>query len=525
MLTGKIRNQVDEVWLAFFAGGISNPLSVIEQVTYLLFIRRLDQVQDNKEQVALLNSEEIEKPVFQSHQQHLRWSKFKNQAPSEMFNVVKDEVFPFIKTMNGVDSSFAKHMVDAIFMIPTPGLLDRVVNLIDQINMDDRDTKGDLYEYMLSKLNVAGSGGQFRTPRHIIRMMVEMTNPVLNGDKSDIICDPASGTCGFLMAAEEFVRDKYGVELTKPKNDYFFNHKMFNAFDFDRSMLRIGAMNLMSHGLENPSVEYRDSLSDYGEQNIKDEYTLILANPPFKGNVSYDELSPDLLNALGKTPKKAVVKTEVDEDGKAKKKGPSEKTELLFLALILRQLQAGGRAAVILPEGVLFGSTKAHKEIRKTLVEKHKLQAVISMPSGVFKPYAGVKTAILFFTKTGTGGTENIWFYDMQAEGFSLDDKRTPLISEDKNYTDEERHNLNNIPDLLHRWQNLDKELNRARTEQSFMVPVADIIANDWDLSLNRYKEVVYEEVHYDSPKVIMSRIKNLQGEMQEGLAKLEGMC
>lgn len=527
MLTGKIKNQIDDVWLAFHSGGIANPISVIEQITYLIFIRRLDQIQTTKEAAIAFTGGEVQNPVFTAEEKHLRWDSFKNKDPEQMLTIVRDEVFPFIKSMNGEKSHFAKHMKDAIFMIPTASLLDRVVNMIDQIDMDDRDTKGDVYEYMLGKMALAGSGGQFRTPRHIIRMMVEMTAPVLDGDKSDIICDPASGTCGFLMAAEEYVRNKYDAKITRLENKEHFNHKMFNAFDFDSSMLRIGAMNLMSHGLENPHVEYRDSLSDYGDQNIKDAYTLILANPPFKGSVAYDELSPDLLTALGKSPKKAATKKEeVDENGevKTKKKGPSEKTELLFLALILRQLQAGGRAAVIIPEGVLFGSTKSHKTIRQTLVEKHKLQAVVSMPSGVFKPYAGVKTAILFFTKTGTGGTDNVWFYDMQAEGYSLDDKRTPLIAEDKEYAPEERHKLNNIPDAIARWQNLDAEKDRKRTEQSFFVSKDEIIANGWDLSLNRYKEVVYEEIQYDAPQDIIARIKQLQTDMQTGLEKLEAM-
>jgi type I restriction enzyme M protein len=412
--------------------------------------------------------------------------------------------------------------------------------------MDDRDTKGDLYEYMLSKLQSSGTNGQFRTPRHIIQMMVEMTQPTLDGNQSDIICDPASGTCGFLMASEEYVREQFANELMRPENSRHFHKKMFNAYDFDQHMLRIGAMNLMLHGVEHPTVEYRDSLSDHGEDNISDKYTLILANPPFKGSVAYDELSPDLLTALGKSPKKTTPKAEkpeYDEDGnlieKNRKKGPTEKTELLFLALILRMLQPGGRAAVIVPDGVLFGSTKSHKEIRKTLIEDHKLDAVVSLPSGVFKPYAGVSTAILFFTKTNSGGTDNVWFYDMQADGFSLDDKRTPLIKNQELTTEADAidtsllnnntppsehksHQLNNIPDVLYRWKQRDNEAQRQRTEQSFTVPLAEIVANDYDLSLNRYKEVVYEEVQYDEPKVILERIKSLQQAMDRGIADLE---
>lgn len=542
MLTGNIKNQVDQVWEAFWTGGITNPISVIEQFTYLLFIRRLDEIHTNREKQALLLDAPIKEPIFFADEQSYRWNKFKNLDPQVMYDLVKDKVFPFIKTINGEDTSFARHMSTAIFMIPTAGLLDRVVNMIDNIDMSARDTSGDLYEYMLSKLQTSGTNGQFRTPRHVIKMMVEMTAPKLDGDKSDVICDPAAGTCGFLMAAEEYVRSEYSAAMFKPDNTLHFHTKMFNAFDFDQSMLRIGAMNMMLHGVDHPTIEYRDSLSDSGDNNIRDKYTLILANPPFKGSVAYDELSPDLLTALGKTPKKSQVKTKTDEDGQKKAaKGPSEKTELLFLALILRMLQPGGRAAVIVPDGVLFGSTKAHQEIRKTIVNKHKLDAVISMPSGVFKPYAGVSTAILFFTKTNSGGTDNVWFYDMQADGFSLDDKRTPLIKGQELTTEADaidetaahgsqapselpNHALNNIPDILYRWFNRDKDTDRKRTDQSFFVPVNDIIGNDYDLSLNRYKETVYEEVKYDEPKVILQRIKALQTAMNQGIADLEAM-
>jgi type I restriction enzyme M protein len=546
MLTGKLKNQVDEIWETFWTGGIANPISVIEQFTFLLFIRRLDEIHTQRERQAMLLDTAFDNPIFGKNgnddELTYRWSKFKNLDPKVMFDLVKDKVFPFIKTIQGEDTAFAKHMEDAIFMIPKPAVLDRVVNMIAKIDMADRDTKGDLYEYMLSKLQSSGTNGQFRTPRHIIQMMVEMTAPKLDGDKSDIICDPASGTCGFLMASEEYVRKTYKDAILKPANSQHFHSKMFNAFDFDQSMLRIGAMNLMLHGVESPTVEYRDSLSDFGDNNISEKYTLILANPPFKGSVAYNELSPDLLTALGKTPKKAQAKVETDEEGNKKKaKGPSEKTELLFLALILRMLQPGGRAAVIVPDGVLFGSTNSHKEIRKTIIDGHKLDAVVSLPSGVFKPYAGVSTAILFFTKTNDGGTDNVWFYDMQADGFSLDDKRTPLIKNQELTTEADaideaaafgdkvpsalpKHKLNNIPDVLFRWFHKGNEQENKRTEQSFYVPVNEIIGNDYDLSINRYKEVVYEEVHYDPPKVILQRIKELQAAMDKGIADLEVM-
>lgn len=513
MLTGQIRNQVDAVWNAFWTGGVTNPISVIEQISYLLFIRRLDEIHTLAERKAHISGKPIENPIYKPIQNNLRWKIFKEKDPQTMFELVRDKVFPFIKTIHGEESSFAQHMKDAIFMIPKPGLLAQVVDMLEQIPMQDRDTKGDLYEYLLSKLSQSGVNGQFRTPRHIIKMMVELVKPVLNADdpkRSDTICDPASGTCGFLMAAEEYVREHYQAALLKKANSIHFHTRMFTGFDFDTSMLRIGAMNMMLHGIDHPRVEYRDSLSDAAGNTISEEYTVVLANPPFKGSVAFDELSPDLLHALGKTVKKVGGK------GKA----PSEKTELLFLALILRILKTGGRAAVIVPDGVLFGSTQSHRAIRQKLVEEQQLQAVISMPSGVFKPYAGVSTAILLFTKTNSGGTDKVWFYDMQADGYSLDDKRSELTPEGE----KPQHQHNNIPDILKRWDNLAAEKKRNRTDQSFLVSKADIVKEGYDLSINRYKEVVYENIQHESPKKIIARIKTLQQQMEQGLAELEAL-
>ncbi|ATR81717.1 N-6 DNA methylase [Pseudomonas sp. HLS-6] len=537
MLTGKLRNQVDKIWEAFWTGGISNPISVIEQFTYLLFIRRLDDIHTQREQVANAIGVPLSNPVFTPGQDALRWHKFKNIDPQKMYERVRDEVFPFIKNLHDADSTFAQHMKDAIFMIPKASVLDQVVQLIDQLDLRDRDTNGDLYEYMLSKLSSAGTNGQFRTPRHIIRLMVALTAPVLDGDKSDTICDPAAGTCGFLMAAEEYVRARYGDPVLRHDNDSHFHNRMFTGFDFDQHMLRIGAMNLLLHGVNNPTVAYRDSLSDHGEDNIREAYSLILANPPFKGSVAYDELSPDLLSALGKSPKKAQTRRKTTDSGDeaAEKKGPSEKSELLFLALILRLLKTGGRAGVIVPDGVLFGSTKSHQAIRQTLVEQHKLEAVISMPSGVFKPYAGVSTAILLFTKTGNGGTDDVWFYDMRADGWTLDDKRNELLSDAQQVALNRRllgeqgvsfeaHAQCNLPDILDRWFARDGEKGRARSEQSFLVPKAEIVGNGYDLSINRYKQVIYEDVQYEAPQAILTRIKELQRAMDEGIAALEGM-
>lgn len=534
MLTGKIRNQIDQVWEMFWTGGVANPISVIEQISFLLFIRRLDELQKTAERRSQTTGKPLTNPIFSSDEQALRWSNFKDKDPDVMMEIVRDRVFPKIKTLQN-EGSFAEHMKDAIFMIPSSKLLSQVVDLLSAIDMNDKDTKGDLYEYLLSKLQQSGVNGQFRTPRNIIQMMVELMQPQVG----DTICDPSSGTCGFLMAAVEYVEKHHAKEVNKPDNRKHFNNKMFTGFDFDRHMLRIGAMNMLLHGIENPSVHYRDSLQDQGSENISEAYSLILANPPFKGSVDFDIVAPDLLRALGKnpTPKKkaAKFKTEIDENGKeiqveVKQKGPTEKSELLFLALILRMLKVGGRAAVIVPDGVLFGSTKSHKSIREKIVNEQKLEAVISLPSGVFKPYAGVSTAILIFTKTNSGGTDNVWFYDMQADGYSLDDKRTQLFKEGEAPT----HEQSNIADIIARFKTLTNadntpninspEYKRKRTEQSFMVPVSAITKSDFDLSINRYKQVVYEEVQYDSPKEILGRIKTLQEKMAKGVVELEGL-
>ena len=420
-----------------------------------------------------------------------------------MFTVVDEHVFPFLRTLGGDDSTYAHHMKDARFTIPTPALLSKVVDLLDKIPMENRDTKGDLYEYMLGKIASAGQNGQFRTPRHIIRLMVEMTAP----QPKDIICDPACGTAGFLVCAGEYLREHNPNILHDEKLKQHFHQGMFHGFDFDNVMLRIGSMNMLLHGVENPDIRYRDSLA---QDHASDEeaYTLVLANPPFAGSLDYENTAKDLLQ---------IVKT--------------KKTELLFVALFLRLLKPGGRAAVIVPDGVLFGSSNAHKELRRMLVEEQKLDAIVSLPGGVFKPYAGVSTAILLFTKTNSGGTDNVWFYNVQADGWSLDDKRTPLLSEDKlgpvpsTELSKDEHTKNNLPDVLAHWQERDKsELKRSRTEQSFCVPKADIAAQGYDLSLNRYKEVVHEEVEHRPPKEILENLAKLEVEIQKEMTELEGM-
>lgn len=480
MITGELRSKVDKIWEIFWTGGITNPLSVIEQFTYLLFIKGLDEKQTDLEKNAELLGIEVDK-IFSDEQENLRWHKFKQLSASDMYDMVSKKVFPFIKTMHGdKDSAFTRYMDDAIFMIPTPQMLEKIVTNVDLLPLSDGDTKGDLYEYLLSKVATAGTNGQFRTPRHIIKMMVELMQPT----PTDIIVDPAAGSAGFLVEAGEYLkRNNEDLFAIKELKDHY-NNNMFFGNDMDRTMLRIGAMNMMLHGVEKPNIEYRDSLS---EKNIDDEkYTLVLANPPFKGSLDHESVAADLLK---------ITKT--------------KKTELLFLALFLRTLKKGGRCASIVPDGVLFGSSNAHKSIRKEIVENHHLHGIISMPSGVFKPYAGVSTAIMIFTKTGAGGTDNVWFYDMHADGLSLDDKRQPVES-------------NDIPDIISRYHNLENEKNRKRTEKSFYVTKKEIKDNGYDLSINKYKEVEYDRVEYEKPSVIMNRIDEIDSEIDNLKAELK---
>ena len=497
MLTGELKNRINSLWEIFWTGGITNPLDVVEQMTYLMFIRDLDDT-DNlraKESAMLglphksIFADEVKIGDRTIPGNQLKWSVFHDFPAGKMYATVQEWVFPFIKTLHGDKSSaYAKYMDDAIFKIPTPLMLDKIVTALDGIyeqmaQMQDSDTRGDIYEYLLSKIATAGVNGQFRTPRHIIRMMVELMQP----RPDDVICDPACGTSGFLVSAGEYLKENYKEEIffNKQKKDHYMNH-MFHGYDMDRTMLRIGAMNMMTHGIDNPFIEYRDSLSDQNPD--REKYSLILANPPFKGSLDADIVSADLLK---------ICKT--------------KKTELLFLALFLRMLKVGGRGAVIVPDGVLFGSSTAHKAIRKELVEVNRLEAVISMPSGVFKPYAGVSTGILVFTKTGHGGTDKVWFYDMRADGLSLDDKRTPVAE-------------NDIPDIIARFHDLSSEESRQRTEQSFFVPKAEIVENGYDLSINKYKKTEYKPVEYPSTQEIMADLHELEMQITQGLVELEGM-
>lgn len=495
MITGELKNKIDSLWDIFAAGGLVNPLEVIEQITYLMFIHDLDD-SDNmraKESAMLglpyqsIFAEEVKIGERTIDGTQLKWSVFHDFSADRMYSVMQEWVFPFIKTLHSdKNSAYSKYMDDAIFKLPTPLLLSKVVDSLDEIyalmnEIQTADVRGDVYEYLLSKIAQSGLNGQFRTPRHIIRMMVEMMDPKAD----ETICDPACGTSGFLVASGEYLKEKRKEEIffDKQKKDHYMNH-MFHGYDMDRTMLRIGAMNMMTHGIDNPYIEYRDSLSD---QNLdKDKYSLVLANPPFKGSLDAESVSADLLK---------VCKT--------------KKTELLFLTLFLRVLKVGGRCACIVPDGVLFGSSTAHKSIREEIVDNQRLEAVISMPSGVFKPYAGVSTAILIFTKTEHGGTDNVWFYDMIADGFSLDDKRSP-ISE------------NDIPDIIERFRNLDKEVDRSRTEKSFMVSKKDIVDNDYDLSINKYKQVEYKAVEYAPTSEIMANIREIEAEISKEMDELE---
>ena len=511
MLTGPIRSQVDQIWNAFWSGGVSNPISVIEQITYLLFIKRLDDLHTLEENKSRTLGTPMQRRIFPEgadaegrSYDDLRWSRFKNLEARQMMRMVEERVFPFLRTLGEEGSSYGEHMKDARLGFSNANLLSKVVELLDSIPMDDRDTKGDVYEYMLGKIASAGQNGQFRTPRHIIGLMVNLMAPT----PEDVICDPAAGTCGFLEAAGEYLRDHNPELFRDDRLRKHFHTGMFHGFDFDATMLRIGAMNMTLHGVEDPDISYRDSLA---EDHLADagRYSLILANPPFAGSLDYETTAKDLLK---------VVKT--------------KKTELLFVALFLRLLRTGGRAAVVVPDGVLFGSSTAHKAIRKMLVEVHKLEAIIKLPSGVFRPYAGVSCAIVVFTKTGVGGTDRVWFYDMTADGYSLDDKRTPLLDDAKlGPTPVERllpedNAKNNLPDILARWAHLDDtEMMRPRTAQSFMVEKDEIEATgSWDLSLNRYKQVEHAAVDHAAPRDIIAELRVLEAEIAKGLDRLEEM-
>ena len=493
MITGEIKNRIDAIWDTYWVGGITNPMSVLEQMTYLFFMKMIDDAQLKKEAEANILGVQIANPTFKDGLWHnpetdndvpynaLRWHVFKNMEATQMFNTIRNDAFAFIKNLNeGKSSAYSRFMRDAVFLIQNPRTLTKIVDGVDALDMTNRDAMGDVYEYILGKMAASGNNGQFRTPRHIIRMMVELMQPTLK----DEICDPAMGSAGFIVESAKYIAEHYKQDLLKKENAEHFKGKMFHGFDTDSTMLRIGAMNLMLHGVEEPDVAYRDSLSS--SNNDTEKYTLCLANPPFAGSVDSEDINKSLL---------AITNT--------------KKTELLFVSLFIRMLQTGGRCASIVPDGVLFGNSNAHVALRKELVDNHTLRAVISMPSGVFQPYSGVSTAILIFTKTGAGGTDKVWFYDMQADGYSLDQKRTEVEE-------------NDIPDVVTRFNNLKAEEQRTRKDKSFLVPVDEIRQNDYVLSINKYKEVEREKVEYEPTEVIMARIGQLESEITAAFDELK---
>ena len=496
MITGELKSKVDSIWDTIWTGGITSPITVLEQITYLMFMKLLDDNQLKAEAGANALGIKLKTKVFgdgvcvisenprvETDYNNLRWHVFHNFEPGAMLSTIQTYVFPFIKQIGeGKDTAFSRYMKDTVFLIPTAKVLAKVVDGIDAMDMNNKDIMGDVYEYLLGKIAAAGENGQFRTPRHIISMMVQLMKPTLK----DRILDPAMGSAGFLLESSTYISTHYAKELMKAENAKYYKSGMFSGFDTDQSMLRIGAMNMMLHGVEDPNITYQDSLS--GDNNERDCYSLIMANPPFTGSVFQEEISKDLL---------ALCKT--------------KKTELLFLTLFVKMLEVGGRCASIVPDGVLFGGSTAHKAIRKELVENQKLVAVISMPSGVFKPYAGVSTAILIFTKTNAGGTDKVWFYDMKSDGYSLDDKRSPVSD-------------NDIPDIVARFNNLEAESERERTEQSFFVGKDEIAENDYDLSVNKYKKTKYVAVEYPPSDEIIARIHSLENRFNNALSEMEAL-
>jgi type I restriction enzyme M protein len=420
-----------------------------------------------------------------------------------MLKRVRDEVFPHFRTLGESESTFAEYMSEAQLLIVKPSLVVSAVNMIDALPLTEGDTKGDLYEYLLSKLTTAGINGQFRTPRHIIRLMVDLLEP----NPSEVVGDPACGTAGFLVSVMQHLLEKYsspeGVivhddgqktysgDLLEPYRQHI-QSAMFHGYDFDTTMLRIAAMNLMLHGVESPDIHYQDTLSNSFPERFPrhaiDGFDVILANPPFKGSLDESDVHPSLT-------------------GKVKTK----KTELLFVALILRMLKLGGRAACIVPDGVLFGSSNAHRALRKLLVEENQLEAIISMPSGVFKPYAGVSTAVLIFTKGGK--TERVWFYKMESDGFSLDDKRDKIGD-----------GLGDLPDIRKQWLAREKTKKNDRKAKHFYVPVKEFETNNFDLSIGRYRETDYEEAQHEPPVAIMRRLRSLDDDVRREMDELEAL-
>ena len=501
MITGEIKNKIDQIWDTFFVAGITNPITVLEQMTYVFFMKMLDDKQLQEEENARDWGGEVKNPTFPKGQnwvnpeavseeekkgipyENLRWHVFKNFGSDNMFRLVQRDVFEFIKHIGtGEESAYSRYMKSAVFLIPNARTLSKIVDGVDSLDMNNRDAMGDVYEYILGKMAASGTNGQFRTPRHIIRMIVELMEPT----PKDYICDPAMGSAGFLVEAVKYIKENYEQSMYVSEEMEHIKTNLINGFDTDQTMLRIGAMNLLLHDISSPNLAWRDSLSEQNEDQSC--YSLIMANPPFAGSLDKGNVNKKILAYANTT-----------------------KTELLFIAQFMRSLEIGGRCASIVPDGVLFGTSKAHVAIRQELVDKQQLKAVISMPSGVFKPYAGVSTAVLIFTKTNSGGTEKVWFYDMKADGFSLDDKRTPISD-------------NDIPDIIKRYHDAANETSRSRKEKSFFVPVEEIRNNDYDLSINKYKEIEREKVEYEPVADILTQLDNIEAEYIKGYSRLAKM-
>jgi type I restriction enzyme M protein len=523
MITGELKNKVDRLWLEFWQGGISNPLVVIEQVTFLMFARMLD-INETRDERRTNRSGKAFTQRFNADEQHLRWSQFKHiEDADKLMSVVRDEVFKHFRDhANG--NSFGDYMKDARLAIDKPSLLVKAVEMVSALPLETGDSKGDLYEYLLSKLSTAGINGQFRTPRHIIKLMVLL----MDIEAHETVVDPSCGTAGFLVGALDELRKKYtssegiieeqvvnekGLEVTDKNytgdlldQEQWAHIKtnMFHGFDFDSTMLRIAAMNLYMHGAEDPDIHYQDSLAQSFAEKFpnseKEAFDVVLANPPFKGTLDEDTINPPILR---------MVKT--------------KKTELLFIVQILRMMKDGGRSATVVPQGVLFGASSAHQQVRKLLIERNQLEAVINLPSGVFKPYAGVATAILVFTKGGE--TDHVWFYNVQDDGFSLDDKRAPKhFDENENPQDFS----GDLPQVIKGYRARNKDIANSIendfSQQSFWVSKEQLAENKYDLSFNKYYKEAYFETQYDDPKEILKQLVKLEAEVHEELRNLESL-
>lgn len=477
MMTGELKTKIENIWDIFWSSGMTNPLTIVEQITYLLFIKMIDDNEVKKEALAAALEIDVVDPIFDADHQNCRWHIFRHYEADNMYKNMMDNVFPFIKTDlgGGKDTAYAKYLKDALFLIPTARVLVRVVDALDSLDMNNKDIMGDVYEVLLSQMAQSGKNGQFRTPRHITKMIVELATPTLD----DEICDPAMGSAGFLCSAVQYIHDNYASDLMKTENRKKFNTSMFTGFDTDQTMLRIGAMNMMLHGVEEPRISWQDSLSE--DNTCRDQFSLILANPPFAGSLDKESISKDLLVTTNTT-----------------------KTELLFMSLFVHMLKVGGKCLSIVPQGVLSNDSTAHLALRKELVENQRLEAVISLPSGVFHPYSGVATAILIFTKTNHGGTDKVWFYQMRADGLSLDPHRVPVAE-------------NDIPDIIARFRNPEGENARERTEQSFLVSKDEIVEKNYTFSFGRYSAVVKDDTDTEPFEEKMSR---LTGELSELFAQ-----